>query len=148
MGECTGISASTGCRSQLSRPESAASFILMIWLGALPCGPAHAQNNYNDYLIVRENGVVCADQSQPLAKRIASCAKLIGRGVLEKNVIAKIYLTLGQALQESGDDRAALQDFNAAISSDSKYEQAWLGRAYFYASQSDYVHALEEDARR
>jgi hypothetical protein len=43
--------------------------------------------------------------------------------------IAKIYLTLGQAVQKSGDDQAALWDFNAAISSDSKYEQAWLGKA-------------------
>jgi len=126
------------------RSAAAATWVVLIGLGATPFDAVQAQNNYNDLLLLRENFAICADQSQPPSKRKSSCAVVIDKGGIEKNEIAKIYLSLAQASQQSGDEQAALQDFNAAIKSDSKYEQVWLGRAYFYASQSDYAHALED----
>jgi tetratricopeptide (TPR) repeat protein len=139
-----GVGVNTGRRLQWSRPAVAATSILSIWVGTQPFGVVFAQSDYNDFLLLRENFAICTDQSQPLTKRKPSCEMVVAKGGLGKSEIAKIYLSLAQACQESGDDQGALQNFNDAIKDNPKYEQSWLGRAYFYASKSDFSHALED----
>jgi tetratricopeptide (TPR) repeat protein len=105
---------------------------------------AQGANNYAEYLIVRENFTVCIDQNQPLAKRVSSCATVLQKRVLANDQAAKIHILLAQALQENGDDSAALQSLNSAIKADPKYEQAWLARANFFVSKANLADALAD----
>jgi tetratricopeptide (TPR) repeat protein len=139
-----GISACLGRDARWPRDAIAATFTLLLGFGAGPGGSAHAQSDYNDWAQMRENAAVCTDQSQPLSRRVSSCTKVIDQGGVAKNDIAKIYLSLGQAFQESGDDQGALRNFNAAVKADPKNEQPWVGRANFYASKANFPLALED----
>ena len=105
---------------------------------------AHAQGDFGNDLIVRENIAICADEGQPFSKRIASCTGVIERGGLEGSELAKALVARGRALQEYGDDLAALKDFNDAVSDAPGSESPWMGRANFYTRRADYSHALDD----
>jgi tetratricopeptide (TPR) repeat protein len=105
---------------------------------------AHAQGELGNYLAVRENPAICADEEQPLTKRIASCTVLIDQGGLEGSELAMALVARGRALQEHGDDLAALKDFDNAVRNAPGSESPWIGRANFYTRRSDYSHALDD----
>ena len=106
--------------------------------------PAQSVNNYDEYLITRENFAVCVDQNQPLAKRVASCAVVLQKEDLAKRQAARIHLSLAQALQQNGNDEDALRNLNAAVRADPKYEQAWLARANFHVAKAHFADALAD----
>ena len=105
---------------------------------------AHAQGDFGNYIIVRANIAICADEEQSLTKRIASCTGVIERGGLEGSELANALVARGRALQEYGDDLAALKDFNDAVRGAPGSESAWIGRANFYTRRADYSHALDD----
>ena len=105
---------------------------------------AHAQGDFGNYIIVRANIAICADEEQSLTKRIASCTGVIERGGLEGSELANALVARGRALQEYGDDLAALKDFNDAVRDAPGSESPWIGRANFYTRRADYSHALDD----
>jgi tetratricopeptide (TPR) repeat protein len=101
----------------------------------------------NDSLLLYENGRVCADQSLPAAKRLASCNMsvwMVMHGAsMEDTDRAKVYVARGDALQQSGDEPAALTDFKAAAKLDPRSPRPWIGLGNLYAAKTDYLHAFE-----
>jgi len=119
-----------------------------LWLVPLLSGSARAQfGDPNNSLLMAETikvqGPLCMDRSEPAEKRIASCTTLIKLGLTQKAEVAKLHVARAQALQDSGDEQAALQDLDAAVNSDPKGKVPWIGRGDFYFKKSDYPHALE-----
>src|SRR5665213_3049464 len=107
----------------------------------------HSSADPNELLLIAENWKLCADTSQPKPKRLASCSMVIAegnRGMVNSSEVADVYVQRGQLFQDSGDDRAALQDFNAAVKSDPKNEHVWIGRANYYEAKSNFEHALSD----
>jgi tetratricopeptide (TPR) repeat protein len=137
-----GIRGCPGRGARWLRNAVPAPLALLLWFG--PGGSAHAQNDYSAWAQTAENASVCTDQSQPLSRRVSSCSQVIDQGGIANVDIAKIYLSLGQAFQESADDQGALRNFNAAIKADPKHEQSWVARANFYASKANFPRALED----
>ena len=101
----------------------------------------------NDSLLLYENGRVCADKTLPTAKRISSCNTsiwMVKHGAsMDDPDLAKAYVARGDALQQSGDDAAALKDFKTAGKLDPRSARPWIGTGNLYAAKSDYLHAFE-----
>ena len=101
----------------------------------------------NDSLLLYENGRVCADKRLATAKRLSSCDMsvwMVKHGAsMEDTDRAKVYVARGDARQQSGDDRAALEDFKAAGKLDPSSPRPWIGMGNLDAKKSDYLHAFE-----
>jgi tetratricopeptide (TPR) repeat protein len=129
---------------------SSTALAVLIGLAAQPSGPARAQQvgqDLNDYLAVRANAPSCIDQSVPAAKRIRSCTVIIdlaAHGSMTARMrIAEIYVARATALQQKGDDEAALRDLETATNKDPRDDLPWIGLGNFYMAKSDYSLALE-----
>ncbi|HEY6455017.1 MAG TPA: tetratricopeptide repeat protein [Steroidobacteraceae bacterium] len=94
-----------------------------------------------------ENGRVCADESLPIPKRISSCDMTIWKTMhgahMEDAELAKVYVARAVALQQNGDDQAAIKDFNTAGKLDRTNPRPWIGLGNLYAAKTDFLHALE-----
>jgi tetratricopeptide (TPR) repeat protein len=101
----------------------------------------------NDYLLLYENGRVCANKSLPAPKRLTSCNMsiwMVMHGVsMEDTDRAKAYVARGDAFQQNGEDQAAIKDFKAAGKLDPRSPRPWIGMGNLYAAKSDYSHAFE-----
>jgi tetratricopeptide (TPR) repeat protein len=93
------------------------------------------------------NGRLCADESQPIPKRISSCDMAIWKTMhgasMENTELAKVYVARAVALQQNGDDRAAIKDLNTAGKLDRTNPRPWIVLGNLYAAKTDYLHALE-----
>lgn len=93
-----------------------------------------------------ENGRVCADESLPIPKRISSCDMAIWKTMhgasVENRELAKVYVARAVALQQKGDDQAAIKDFNTAGKLDRTNPRPWIGLGNLYAAKADYSHAF------
>lgn len=125
--------------------------LLAVTVALLACSATQSfetvsrQLDYNEQLQIFENSKLCGNAIEPNANRLASCTALIEegkKGNLDANIVAQVYVQRAQVFLENRDDDAALRDFNAAVKSDPKGEQGWLGRANFYLSKANYSAAL------
>ncbi len=99
-----------------------------------------------DFALVKENLASCFDESVSPRPRIANCTFVIERANKQsfgESAIAKTYLARAQALQQSGDDEAAVRDFEAAASVDRKSKLPWIGLGNLYMAKANYARALE-----
>ncbi len=101
----------------------------------------------NDSLLLYENGRVCTDKSLPLPNRLTGCDMsiwMVKHGAsMEDPDRAKAYVARGDALQQSGDNAAAIQDFKEAAKLDPTSPRPWVGLGNVYSAMSDYLHAFE-----
>lgn len=101
----------------------------------------------NDSLLLYENGRVCADKNLPVPKRLSSCNMsiwMVKHGApMEVADRAKAYVARGDALQQSGDYAAAIQDFKEAGELDSASPRPWVGMGNVYTAMADYLRAFE-----
>src|ERR1700733_2937050 len=128
-----------------TRTVLAATLALLASSAAQSFVTVSRQLDPNEQLQIIENLKVCSNAIEPNATRLSSCTALIeeGRkGNLDANMVAQVYVQTGEVFLENRDDDAALRDFNAAVKSDPKVEQGWLGRANFYLSTANYSAAL------
>jgi tetratricopeptide (TPR) repeat protein len=100
----------------------------------------------NDYLLLYENGRVCADKSIAAPKRLRSCnlaVSMLMHGLsMDDTDRAKAYIARGDAFQENGEDQAAIKDFTAAGKLDPRSARPWIAMGNVYTTKSDYLHAL------
>ncbi len=101
----------------------------------------------NDSLLLYENGRVCADKSLPPPKRLLSCNMsiwMVKHGVsMDDQDRAKAYVARGDALQQNGEDEAAIKDFKSASKLDPTNPRPLVGMGNLYAAKADYAHAFE-----
>ena len=59
------------------------------------------------------------------------------KSAAEKRLDANVYFKEGQALQETGNFKAASKKYEKAVRADSKYAEAWSNLGYSYRKQGD-----------
>jgi tetratricopeptide (TPR) repeat protein len=75
-------------------------------------------------------------------KQIEACSVVIDAGGETDVVMAGAYVNRGNALSDSGDSDKAIQDFNKAISLDSKLAAAYAGRGAVFVAKGQLDFAI------
>jgi tetratricopeptide (TPR) repeat protein len=136
-----------GLAKPRSRRSIAGAALALLVLAAQPSGSMAddlSDSLFSDFVMKRENLQICFDQKQPPSKRLSSCTQILDKENLQKNEYRMVYVARAQIYRKSGDDRAALQDLNAAVKIDPKSGQAWVARGTYYLSKTDYSAAMED----
>ena len=94
-----------------------------------------------------QNERVCADERLPIPKRMPDCDMAIWMtmhgGSVDDQSHASTLVARGLALQQTGDDIAAMKDLKAAVKIDPASPRPWLGIGRVYVARSDFQHAVE-----
>ncbi len=101
----------------------------------------------NDAGELWENRRACADERIPAAKRLANCNMaiwMVKHGAsMDNSELATSYVARAVALQQTGDDHGAINDFTTARKLDPQSPRPWLGLGNLYAARSDYPRAFQ-----
>jgi tetratricopeptide (TPR) repeat protein len=86
----------------------------------------------------------CADVTQDPASRIQACTAIIEDGASTDMELAVAYSNRGSALDQNGDYKAALRDFDAALQSQPEYAPAFNNRGSAHLSLREYDRAISD----
>src|ERR1700733_3739589 len=88
--------------------------------------------------------VRCADVTLDAASRIQACTAIIQDGASTDMELAVAYTNRGSALDQNGDYKAAIRDFDAALGSQPDYAPAFNNRGSAHLSLRQYDRAIPD----
>jgi tetratricopeptide (TPR) repeat protein len=88
--------------------------------------------------------VRCADVTLDAASRIQACTAIIQDGASTDMELAVAYSNRGSALDQNGDYKAAIRDFDAALESQPDYAPAFNNRGSAHLSLRQYDRAIPD----
>ncbi len=88
--------------------------------------------------------VRCADVTLDAASRIQACTAIIRDGASNDMELAVAYTSRGSALDQNGDYKAAIRDFDAALESQPDYAPAFNNRGSAHLSLRQYDRAIPD----
>lgn len=88
--------------------------------------------------------VQCADATLDAASRIQACTAIIQDGASTDMELAVAYTNRGSALDQNGDYKAAIRDFDAALESQPDYPSAFNNRGSAHLSLRQYDRAISD----
>jgi tetratricopeptide (TPR) repeat protein len=86
----------------------------------------------------------CADVTLDPASRIQACTAVIQDGASTDMELAVAYTNRGSALDQNGDYKAAIRDFDAALESQPDYAPAFNNRGSAHLSLRQYDRAISD----
>ena len=86
----------------------------------------------------------CADVSLGAASRVQACTAIIQDGASTDMELAVAYTNRGSALDQNGDYKAAIRDFDAALESQPDYAPAFNNRGSAHLSLRQYDRAIAD----